>query len=249
MLIHNAPDGYKALEFATGVQLECLHGVDRVQAARQILPPGDRRWVVDLYLEGSFSNTHDLKTALMEEYACEKDPDDGEFYCKIREHERSGHPFFHVLWLARLKAVAVRKRQNLDRLLKHPGYSRAFDCQLDMPGLAGGMNLGTLHKMFAMKCEEETLRYLTYVKDTWSRILGADAQAMQKLERHTVKVVELTAPGACSQDAERLYQEVKEGRIFAAFSERERETIWNELLGHSAAAKEGSGRFVGTDRD
>jgi hypothetical protein len=62
--------------------------------------------------------------------------------------------YFEQRWLARLEAIGERKLQNMDRILKHPEYRSAFDCQIDMPGLAGGMMLGTVHQMYAMKCDE-----------------------------------------------------------------------------------------------
>jgi hypothetical protein len=98
--------------------------------------------------------SRDLETALTEQYACEKAPDAGEFYRIIRQHQHSGHTLFERQWWARLEAVGPRRKQNLDRILKHSAYRSAFDCQLDMPGLAGGMNLGTVHEMFAMGCNE-----------------------------------------------------------------------------------------------
>jgi hypothetical protein len=53
---------------------------------------------------------------------------------------------------------------------------------------------------------------------------------MKKLDGRTVKAVELTAPGFCSRDAGRLYRDLKDGHIFGAFTEQEREAIWGELL-------------------
>lgn len=53
---------------------------------------------------------------------------------------------------------------------------------------------------------------------------------MQKLDRHTVNVVQLTAPGACETDADELLRELQEGRIFSAFTKQEREVIWIQLL-------------------
>ena len=44
---------YAKLNFPPDFQLQCLHGVDRVQAASQLLPGGDQRLVVDLYLDGA----------------------------------------------------------------------------------------------------------------------------------------------------------------------------------------------------
>lgn len=52
-MIGFARESYPRLDFPPGFQLECLHGHDRVQAAARLLPPEDKRWVVDLYLAGS----------------------------------------------------------------------------------------------------------------------------------------------------------------------------------------------------
>lgn len=43
---------YPMLSFPPGFRLKCLHGLDRVRAGADILPPGDKHWIVDLYLEG-----------------------------------------------------------------------------------------------------------------------------------------------------------------------------------------------------
>ena len=53
MLRVNLGGSYPELNFPPGLQLECLHGKDRVQAAARLLPKKDRRWIVDLYLAGS----------------------------------------------------------------------------------------------------------------------------------------------------------------------------------------------------
>jgi len=45
-------DGYPELGFPDGYQLECLHGKDRIQAAREFLSPRNKWWAVDLYLKG-----------------------------------------------------------------------------------------------------------------------------------------------------------------------------------------------------
>lgn len=52
MLVANEAGIYPTLEFPPEIRLPCLHGADRLAAARQFLPPGDKRWVVDLYLPG-----------------------------------------------------------------------------------------------------------------------------------------------------------------------------------------------------
>jgi hypothetical protein len=51
-LLDNSQGCYKELNFPSGFQLRCLHGLDSARAAAQSLPPGNRRWVVDLYVGG-----------------------------------------------------------------------------------------------------------------------------------------------------------------------------------------------------
>lgn len=49
-----AHDGasFPMLNFPSGIRIQCLHGVDRLAAARKVLPSGDQRWIVDLYSAG-----------------------------------------------------------------------------------------------------------------------------------------------------------------------------------------------------
>jgi hypothetical protein len=54
-LLEDARDDYPELDFPPGYRLECLHGRHRTLAAAQVLPLEDRRWTVDLYLEGMTS--------------------------------------------------------------------------------------------------------------------------------------------------------------------------------------------------
>ena len=41
------------LKLPPGCQVECLHGRQRFEAAKEILPPKDWWWTVDLYIEGN----------------------------------------------------------------------------------------------------------------------------------------------------------------------------------------------------
>lgn len=45
-------DPHPELKFPAGYQLRCLHGRHRVLAAQEVLPPQERWWTVDIYLEG-----------------------------------------------------------------------------------------------------------------------------------------------------------------------------------------------------
>ncbi|KAJ4519899.1 hypothetical protein HRR75_001760 [Exophiala dermatitidis] len=87
--------------------------------------------------------------------------------------------------------------------------------------------------MIAMHCNEEILRYLDYIKETWHKIVREDIVSMRKVDQATVKALEFTAPGGCKRDAETLWGQFKSGRIFGAFSEPERESIWKEVLSYS----------------
>jgi hypothetical protein len=52
-LLTDNPHQLPQLRFAAG-QLLALHGRHRVQAGAEVLPPADRWWTVDLYLDGMF---------------------------------------------------------------------------------------------------------------------------------------------------------------------------------------------------
>ena len=44
--------GYPELRFPAGFRLTCCQGLHRSQAAARVLPPGERRWSIDLYDSG-----------------------------------------------------------------------------------------------------------------------------------------------------------------------------------------------------
>jgi hypothetical protein len=52
-LMTKHPEQFPVLQFSPG-QLHGLHGRHRVQAGFELLPPVDRWWTVDLYLDGMF---------------------------------------------------------------------------------------------------------------------------------------------------------------------------------------------------
>lgn len=57
-LIENPREIPPRLEFPPGFRLSCLHGRQRVEAAKAVLrKPGDRWWTVDLYIAGKFWNS------------------------------------------------------------------------------------------------------------------------------------------------------------------------------------------------
>lgn len=52
-LLSNPDNGPPFLKISPHNRLICLHGRHRIQAAREILPPTDAWWTVDLYLTGT----------------------------------------------------------------------------------------------------------------------------------------------------------------------------------------------------
>ena len=48
-----ARDGHLELDFPSDFRLTCFRGQHRALAAKEFLPPGSRRWTVDLYVSGN----------------------------------------------------------------------------------------------------------------------------------------------------------------------------------------------------
>ncbi|KAH8701384.1 hypothetical protein GQ44DRAFT_778714 [Phaeosphaeriaceae sp. PMI808] len=119
----------------------------------------------------------------------------------------------------------------MKQIIRNPDFRAAFDIQLDVPGLGGGMSLGSTHKMFGMKCHELMLSYLDEnIRGFWTKIFRGDRQAMLKVSRADVQALELKAPGACRSDRLSIYGQLRAGKIFGAFTDREREAIWTDIL-------------------
>jgi hypothetical protein len=53
---------------------------------------------------------------------------------------------------------------------------------------------------------------------------------MRRVDRATVKAIELTAPGTCKTDKRALYKQLQNGQIFSAFDEQNHEIIWKKML-------------------
>ncbi|KAK5400801.1 hypothetical protein LTR06_011261, partial [Exophiala xenobiotica] len=196
---------YPQLQVPVGVRLTCLHGRHRIQAALEFLPARDKWWIADLYLADSSS---DVQRSLIEEYANETIPTDGEIYRKIRHYHFQRNYGFESRWWARLRGCRAR---NLKSLLSHPEIAAGFDALLDVPGLWSGMQLTTLHKMLALRTDDtpppeidpqqEILNYLEHIRKFWYDLLE-DPTALSQIDDQTVRFVELRAPRASTRDAE-----------------------------------------------
>jgi len=154
----NKKDGYPELEFPGGI--ECLHGLHRIEAAKECLLPNEKWWIVDLYLPGI---SYELKTLLAEAYSNEKKPCDGKIYRKIREYQKlpgkdnskvspSTCVSLEMRWWARFNKSREKKVRSL---FNNPDLSAGFDALAKIPELFdAGMMVTTLHTILALKCYE-----------------------------------------------------------------------------------------------
>ncbi|KAI5465187.1 hypothetical protein BGZ63DRAFT_351107, partial [Mariannaea sp. PMI_226] len=220
---------YPQLEFPPGTRLECIQGCDRIIAADEVFDGANKRWIVDLYLNDI---SDDLKTLFTEEYTYQKDPEDGEFYCKIRRYQGyhgNENPFFEGIWLGRLSALSKNRRDLLDQLFRHKKYTDAFDALLPIPALFCGFRLTVVHQVISMRCEEPNIHYLKHIFRIWSSICNDDPQIMQLVDSSTVERLQGKAPGAFMADRDDLLLDLESGRIFGNLSEQQRAGIWYRL--------------------
>ncbi|KAJ5117538.1 hypothetical protein N7448_011170 [Penicillium atrosanguineum] len=226
-LLSNPPEKYPSLSFSSG-QVRCLHGQHRLKAAEETLAPSERWWTVDLYLDDI---SHDLQNTLIDEYANEKVPSDGEIYRKLRQYENEHNAPFQKRWWARL---SDNKAKRLRQLLKTVDIRTAFDALLPIPGLWDGMSIGSLNHVMALRCDEEIIHYLQHVKRFWSTLVDGNRDQMAKIDLHTVKALQLKAPAACSKDSRAVKGLILSGEVFSHFTETERHTIWDKMATRDA---------------
>lgn len=77
---------------------------------------------------------------------------DGEIFRKIRLYHRKDDKSSEQKWWARLTKT---KQKDVQQLLKnHSDLTHAFDSLIDMPGLWYPVQLGTLHRLLTLRCNE-----------------------------------------------------------------------------------------------
>jgi len=97
---------------------------------------------------------NELRTSLVEEYANQKKPTDGEIYRKIRQYEGEGNEAFRERWFVRLSPSNQDRLDQLDNK-RNRRLRRAFDRLLPIPGLwPHGMRISMLHRLIATGCVE-----------------------------------------------------------------------------------------------
>lgn len=96
----------------------------------------------------------ELRSSLVEEYANQKKPTDGEIYRKIRQYEGEANEPFRERWFVRLSPSNQDRLDQLDNK-RNRRLRRAFDRLLPIPGLwPRGMRISMLHRLIATGCVE-----------------------------------------------------------------------------------------------
>ena len=96
----------------------------------------------------------ELRTSLVEEYANQKKPTDGDIYRKVRQYEGEGNEAFRERWFVRLSPSNQDRLDQLDNK-RNRRLRRAFDRLLPIPGLwPNGMRISMLHRLIATGCVE-----------------------------------------------------------------------------------------------
>ncbi|KAI1829420.1 hypothetical protein DTO006G1_9636 [Penicillium roqueforti] len=224
-LLTNVAHQIPQLAFVVG-QLRGLHGRHRVQAGAEVLPPADRWWIVDLYLDDI---GEELRASLVEEYANQKKPTDGEIYRKIRQYEGEDNEAFRERWFVRLSSNNQERLDQLDNK-RNRRLRRAFDRLLAIPGLwPNGMRISVLHRLIASGCGDEIITYLDHIWNFWSSLVASSRPLMKKIDQDTVQALHLLAPGKSRTDAKTARGLVLGGHAFGEFSDEERRSIWTHM--------------------
>ncbi|KAF7133642.1 hypothetical protein CNMCM5793_004950 [Aspergillus hiratsukae] len=187
----------------------------------------DQKNVERLYI------SHDLRNALVDEYANEKRPTDGEVYRKIRQYQHESNALFQNRWWSRLSPnKAKRLRQLFSQ--ENTFICAAFDALLPIPGLWNGMSLGSLNSVFALKCDEEIIHYLGGIWTFWAALVNHDRTWMARIDPYTVDMLQLHAPRASEVDQTTVEGRILSGEVFSNFTRSERTSIWANLQSHEA---------------
>lgn len=113
-------------------------------------------WSVNYYpLDASSNTTTESPTPILfhmvDSYINEQKPSDGEIFRRIRLYRLENKVEAERKWWARLDNS---KPKDLRQLFKRREIISGFDRLLEMPGLWAKVQLGALHRLLTLKCDE-----------------------------------------------------------------------------------------------
>ncbi|KAJ5974889.1 hypothetical protein N7481_008596 [Penicillium waksmanii] len=223
--------------------LRALDHDNLIVAARNTLAFSNQWWVVDVYLteeepddlnETAQELQRKLLQSLRERFSNEHRPSDGLIYERINYYEgRLDGPEnqrAEESWWAALESVAGSKKgQYLKSFFRNEFLTRQLNSLLAIPGLWDGMQIGNLHKVTAMHCDEAVSCYWRSILTTFLGIVGSRSENLQLVDGITVNLIESRVPKVSKKDKEFLQKKFDEGVLFPSFSENDRREIWNRL--------------------
>ncbi|KAH0545345.1 hypothetical protein FGG08_000644 [Glutinoglossum americanum] len=207
-------------------KIYCLNGRRRIRAAAAL---ADKYWwVIKLYTPQSDEHRKAFLREKAEEFSHQIPFSDGEVYRKVRYYQRQSREDLARDWRIRLTSS---KQSCLSRLLGNKNLLRALDELLDFPGLWDGLELGNIKKHLALHCDEEVVRYLRHVYDTWNEITLGDPTIQQAVDIRTVQSLQLRAPSVSATDRDYITYEMDNKALFSTIVDSNlREYIKQALL-------------------
>lgn len=164
------PTNQPQLFFEGDVQATCVYGKHRLKAAESF---GERRWLVDLYLDGVYLFRSSWKqrrltqfaaipsealTQLREESTKSLEFTDGEIYRTLRLYQISRNRAQEKKWWARLSSDGWRK--DIRRLQRNELLLNSLDRLLPFIGLWKPIKTSQIERMLGLKYPE--VRWLCY---------------------------------------------------------------------------------------
>ncbi|KAJ5917556.1 hypothetical protein N7466_011110 [Penicillium verhagenii] len=120
-------------------------------------------------------------------------------------------------WWAVLEAEPGSRKRDYLRTLPE-SLQDGFDCLLPITGIWAGMNIGVLHKLKAMKCDE-----------TFLRLVDGNVDLLSKIDSSTVKFIKSRAPKVSPQDLADMQEEWDKHKLFCFMDEHHRKAAWERL--------------------
>ncbi|GLA10289.1 hypothetical protein AnigIFM60653_002384 [Aspergillus niger] len=225
------------------MSLRALGHENVIAAARKKLYGENRWWVVDVYVEDPNEqpqrqtlHSH-LVRSLREHFPNQRRPPDGLIYERIRFYQgKLGHPpdeNAEALWWAVPRHDPKSKKHvYLRAFLQHPSFPAAFDALLLIPGLWAKMQLGVLHTMVSLRCDEPILSYLETIRTVWmNRIFDGSNTLPVHADAETVHALESQVPKLSEPDREYLRSRMMDDRtLFPSIDDSDtRAALWERL--------------------
>ncbi|KAJ5369966.1 uncharacterized protein N7496_006058, partial [Penicillium cataractarum] len=192
-------------------------------------------WVIDIYVADTNADIalkDELVRTLQESFSNEYRPPDGTIYRNIRFYQGvfTGvcNQVAEDYWWAVLDSEPGSRKGDYLRAL-HRDLRDSFDSLLPITGIWTGLNIGVLHKIKAMKCDEPIICYLEHIRQTFSNLVDGDLDLLSHIDASTVRLIRSRAPKVSAQDLSELEDEWNKGTLFSSIEDHQRGIIWERL--------------------